>query len=138
MEKDKGRGRASVFDVLDEPDIDLSVFALKRASQQPSPTQDQVKAVSEAANFPSRQAPTAGKMPAKEHRTPRRHRTGRNVQFNAKASQQTIDRFYALCDQNPDWVMGYTLERAVDALERELEAARRSKQPKGLAERQRS
>jgi hypothetical protein len=124
MEKEKGRGRASVFGASDEMDIDLSVFTPKPAAQPQSPTQEQVKAISEAANFPSRQAAPASKIPAKEKRTQRRYRTGRNVQFNAKASQETIDRFYAICDQNPGWVMGYTLERAVDALERELKQTR--------------
>lgn len=116
----KGRGRASVFDDSETIDIDLTAFAPKPASQ-PKPLQEQVKAISEAANFPSRQAAPAAKPPAKEKRTQRRYRTGRNVQFKAKASQETIDRFYALCDQN-GWVMGFTLERAVAALERELKA----------------
>jgi hypothetical protein len=124
MEKEKGRGRASVFGSSDETDIDLSVFAPKPAVKEQAPTQEEVKAISEAANFPSRQAPPAAKTPVREKRAHRRHRTGRNVQFNAKASQETIDRFYALCDQNPGWVMGYTLERAVDALERELRKAK--------------
>jgi hypothetical protein len=111
-----GKGRASVFEDLEEPAIDISAFTA-RVAAPPSPTQEQVKAVSEAANFPSREV---AKPTGKAKRAPRRYRTGRNVQFNAKASQETIDRFYRICDRNPGWVMGYTLERAVDALEREL------------------
>jgi hypothetical protein len=126
MEKEKGRGRASVFGTSDEPDIDLSAFAPKPATQKRPPTREEVKAISEAANFPSRQAPPVATITVKEKRKLRRHKTGRNVQFNAKATQETIDRFYALCDENPSWVMGYTLERAVDALERELRQAKES------------
>jgi hypothetical protein len=111
------RGRASIFDDFAEaPPIDISGFSPRPAAVPAPPTQEQVKAVSEAANFPSREG---AKASAKPKREPRRYRTGRNVQFNAKALQTTIDRFYALCD-NTGWVMGYTLERAVEALEREL------------------
>ena len=49
------------------------------------------------------------------------HRTGRNVQFNMKATQETINAFYAVCDRT-GWVLGETLERAIAALERELDA----------------
>ena len=114
------KARASVFSDAEEPAIDLSGFAPKPAVQSTLPTPAQVKAISEAANFPSREVPKA-KSATPGPRKPRRHRTGRNVQFNAKASQTTIDRFYALCDMK-GWVLGYTLERAVDALERELKA----------------
>ncbi len=113
-----GKSRASVFSDAEEGTIDLSGFAPKPAAHSTLPTQAQVKAISEAANFPSREVQKA-KPPNQGPRKPRRHRTGRNVQFNAKALQTTIDRFYLLCDTN-GWVLGYTLERAVDALEREL------------------
>ena len=111
--------RASVFSDADEPTIDLSGFAPKAAVPTTLPSPAQVKAISEAANFPSRevQKPKA----AQGRRKPRIHRTGRNVHFNVKASQSTIDRFYALCDLK-GWVLGHTLERAVEALERELKA----------------
>ena len=49
----------------------------------------------------------------------RRHRTGRNVQFNVKASQETVDAFYAISDAK-GWVLGETLEHALAALKREL------------------
>ena len=52
-------------------------------------------------------------------REPRRHRTGRNVQFNVKASQETVDAFYAISDRN-GWVLGETLEHALAALQREV------------------
>jgi hypothetical protein len=44
------------------------------------------------------------------------------VQFNAKASQETIDAIYAVTEAQPGWVLGYTLERAIAALKRELES----------------
>jgi len=114
-----GKGRASIFGDTDDVSIDITGFAPKPAVAPAPPTREQVKAVSEAVKFPSREV--AKPSSAKVARTPRRYRTGRNVQFNAKASQKTIDRFYALCDKT-GWVMGMTLERAVDALERELES----------------
>lgn len=114
--------RAKLFNESSHEDLDLSAFKPKPAVRQPLPTQAEVRAVSEAANFPSREAPKQGQKVAKK-REPRIHRTGRNVQFQAKATQATIDRFYAICDQK-DWRMGETLERAVDALERELKVTR--------------
>jgi hypothetical protein len=110
--------RAKLFGDTSIDDIDLSTFAPKAVPAASLPTREQVKEVSQAVNFPSREAQrlTPEKMPKRE---PRIHRTGRNVQFQAKATQATIDRFYAICDQS-DWRMGYTLERAVEALEREL------------------
>lgn len=36
-------------------------------------------------------------------REPRRYRTSRNVQFNVKAAQQTVDRFYQVCDRTGWW-----------------------------------
>ena len=114
--------RAKFFDEASDQGIDLSAFKPKPATQAPLPTREEVRAVSEAANFPSREAP---KLPAKsaKKRDDRIHRTGRNVQFQAKATQSTIDRFYALCDQH-DWRLGEALERAVDALEREIKTKR--------------
>ena len=110
--------RAKLFEETSIDEIDISVFAPKTAPTARLPTRDQVKEVSEAVNFPSREAPR--QLPKRApRREPRIHRTGRNVQFQAKATQATIDRFYAICDQN-DWRMGYTLDRAIEALEREL------------------
>jgi hypothetical protein len=46
------------------------------------------------------------------------------VQFNVKASQDTVDAFYAISD-GCGWVLGETLEKALAALQRELESAGR-------------
>ena len=45
-------------------------------------------------------------------RPPRIHRTGRNHQFNAKATADTIRRFNAICD-GQRWVAGLALEHLV-------------------------
>jgi hypothetical protein len=81
--------------------------------------------VSESANFRSREpAKTQPLRQAPQQlvkRSPRRHRTGRNVQFNVRASQETGDAFYEISDRN-DWVLGETPEKALAALQRELSA----------------
>jgi hypothetical protein len=115
--------RASIFE--DTLEVDLSDFSPKKKPDTKAPSQEQVRAVAEAANFPSRQARDVSAQPAaaksKTKREPRVHRTGRNVQFNVKASQETVDAFYAVTNANEGWVLGYTLERAIAALKRELE-----------------
>lgn len=107
---------------FDAPDLDIAAFSPKTREDTKAPPAEAVKAVAKAANFPSREPkPVVAKAP--EKRAPRIHRTGRNVQFNVKASQETINQIYAITDAHEGWVLGYTLERAVTALKRELEAA---------------
>jgi hypothetical protein len=107
--------RASIFE---EPEIDVSGFVPKPAPDATAPRADEVREVSEAAKFRSRE-PRAPEPQAATKREQRRHRTGRNVQFNVKASQGTVDAFYAITDRQ-GWVLGETLEHALAALEREL------------------
>ena len=107
--------RASAFGPA--PDLDISGFAPKRRPDTAAPDAEKVREVSEAVQFRSRE-PAPLKEP-KAKREPRRYRTGRNVQFNVKAAQETIDAFYAISD-GQKWVLGYTLERALAALKREL------------------
>ena len=108
---------------FDSSDIDIAAFSPKTREDTKAPAAEAVKAVAKAANFPSREPkPAVAKAP--EKRAPRIHRTGRNVQFNVKASQQTIDEIYSITEAHEGWVLGYTLERAVAALKRELEDAR--------------
>ena len=106
--------RASIFDA---DDLDVSSFAPKRGPDTAAPAAEQVRAVAEAANFRSREAAP----PPPPKRVQRRHRTGRNVQFNVKASQETVDAFYAISDAK-GWVLGETMEHALAALKRELDA----------------
>jgi len=108
--------RASIFE--SDTELDVTAFAPKTGIDAKAPAAEQVRVVAEAAQFRSREA-TAPKSPARAKREPRRYRTGRNVQFNIKALQNTVDAFYAITEDQ-DWVLGYTLERAVEALKREL------------------
>ena len=103
--------RASVFD--QGPDIDISGFT-PRTAAKPAAKPDQVKAISETANFvsrePTRSAPQAAQAAPSPvtratvargaektiTREPRRHRTGRNIQLNIKARAETIERFLRL------------------------------------------
>ena len=65
-------------------------------------------------NFPSRSARTS-QRPSPD----RRYRTGRNRQFNIKATDDTINRMTRLADQLRE-PMGAVFERAVAALEEKL------------------
>jgi hypothetical protein len=115
--------RASIFG--EDADLDVSAFKPKPATkpaEKPGVRREQVRAVSEAASFRSREpkpaaAPVA--MIAPPRREPRRHRTGRNVQLNIKATAEAVEAFYAITDRE-SWVLGETFERAIGALQREL------------------
>ncbi len=95
-------------------DLDLSDFK-PAAVKKPKLEAAIIREVSEANNFPSRAAGKP-KAPKETVQPQRRRRTGRNVQFNIKATPETIARFTALADKN-GWVFGETLDRALDALE---------------------
>jgi hypothetical protein len=112
------KARASIFE--DPLDLDVSDFAVKKRIDDKAPPQEQVRALAEAVNFRSREASPAPVNSPKK-RAGRVHRAGRNVQFNVKASQETVDAFYTVTEAHPGWVLGYTLERAIAALKRELE-----------------
>ena len=109
--------RASIFE--DDDDLDISGFSPKSDMDQSAPAPEQVKAVAEEANFRSREATSHPKTESKRPR--RQHRTGRNIQFNVKASQETLDTFYTVSDRQ-GWVLGETLEHALAALLRELKS----------------
>jgi hypothetical protein len=113
------KSRASICDEGDEiKALDLGSFAPKTAKDENAPAPQQVREVAEAAHFRSREAAVSKTAP-KPKRAGRQYRTGRNVQFNVKALQKTVDEFYAVTDAQR-WVLGYTLERALEALQREL------------------
>ena len=88
--------RASIFEEPDE--LDVSGFAPKGAPDINAPAPEKVRAVAEAAHFSSR-----------------------NVQLNINAAQAAGDAFYAIRDSNL-WVLGETFERAIQALQRELQS----------------
>lgn len=103
-------GRASIFD---KPKLDISSFAPKMdAPARPPP--EQLDALTQGSKFRSRES--SEPQPRIQQR---RRRTGRNVQFNIRATQEVIDEFKALSEAK-DWPDGLTLERALEALKREL------------------
>lgn len=110
--------RAGLFEEAD--DFDVSAFTPKKAGKAAEPQQEAIRAVSEGANFQSREpvkteAVKAVKAPQ------RRRRTGRNLQLNLKVAAKTLEDFYDIADRQ-GWVLGETLERAIKALQRELAA----------------
>ncbi len=94
------KSRASIFEkVSNTPDIDVAGFAPKKTTDAKGPPKEQVRAVTQAAQFHSRE-PTAPKLEAQFNtRAPRQFRTGRNVQFNVKALRETVDAFYAVTEK---------------------------------------
>ena len=112
--------RASVFGNDDE--FDVSGFAPKPI-EKPAAKPEQVRVVSEAASFRSREpTPAPVAVPAEAHkREQRRYGTGRNVQLNIKVRPEDLERFLTLCDQH-QWVQGYGFQQAIEALKREQDA----------------
>ncbi len=107
--------RASIFDSEDA--LDVSGFAPKAASEPNAVPAELVRGIAEASRFPSREARPAPPPPTR--RPPRIHRTGRTMQFNARAKPETIEALYAIADRQ-GWLIGETLEHALAALQREL------------------
>jgi hypothetical protein len=103
--------RAGLF----EEDLDLSQFTPHKPAKSEQPPLEAVRAVAEGASFQSREPA----KPAKP-RQQRRYRTGRNIQLNTKVTMSTRDGFYEISGRY-NWVLGETLERALQALRRELE-----------------
>ena len=115
--------RASIFD---DDELDVSGFAPKAAPEPKAPV-EQVRAIAEASNFPSRRAQPAAApavMLAATKRQPRRHKTGRTAQFNTRTTPETVDAYYAIADQQ-GWLVGETIERALSALQRELSGGKK-------------
>jgi hypothetical protein len=110
--------RASIFDLGDD-EVDVSAFKPKPRAElvDTAVPVEQVRAVSETAQFRSRDPKPPPVPPVR--REQRRHRTGRNVQLNIKARAEVVEAFYALADRK-NWVLGETFERAIEALDREL------------------
>ena len=104
--------RAGLF----EEDLDLSQFTPQKPAKAEQPPPEAVRAVAEGVKFQSREP---SKPPAKQHQQ-RRYRTGRNIQLNTKVTTSTRDGLYEISDRY-NWVLGETLERALQALRRELE-----------------
>jgi hypothetical protein len=103
--------RAGLF----EEELDLSQFTARKPSKGEQPPPEAVRAVAEEAKFQSREP-----IKPPKQRQQRRYRTGRNIQLNTKVTMSTRDGFYEISEQH-NWVLGETLERALQALRRELE-----------------
>jgi hypothetical protein len=108
--------RASIFD-KPKPAIDVSGFA-PRSDSEVRPRPEDLEQLTRGSKFRSREGAEPDPAPARVQQ--RRRRTGRNVQFNIRATQQVIDEFKALSEEM-DWPDGLTLEKALRALKRELE-----------------
>jgi hypothetical protein len=103
--------RASIFE---RPKLDVSGFAPKTdAAARPLP--EQLDELARGSAFRSREIVEREQGRVQQ----RRRRTGRNVQFNIRATQQVVDEFRALSEEK-DWPDGLTLEKALRALKREL------------------
>jgi hypothetical protein len=74
-----------------------------------------IEQIAEDNNFVSRQPP---KVARTLRRKPRVYRTGRNRQFSAKLTEETVNRIYKAADER-GVVIGEILRLAMDALERE-------------------
>jgi len=99
--------RASIFEDDDLP----------AAPESPRPAPEQVRALSEAANFHSREPQPA---PAGQgRRKPRTYRTGRTAAFSAKTTPETVDALYAIAERQ-GWKVGETFEKALEALNEKL------------------
>jgi hypothetical protein len=102
--------RVDPFAGLNSP---LPPFTVK-ARKETAPTEEAVARIAKENNFPSRQAAKTAKEPGRKRRV---YRTGRNQQFNLKATAETVERFYKMADARKV-ALGALLEQALDALER--------------------
>jgi hypothetical protein len=105
--------RAGIFDLDEESGLDLSSFAPKPTAM-PSPPLEAVRQATQGTPFKSREPLAAAKT------LQRRRRTGRNVQFNTKVTQSCKEGYYEVTDQYGFQSIGETMERALEALRREL------------------
>ena len=110
--------RINIFSQVDTPSAkpaDLSRFAPKPRAAAGRPSLADLQAQPESAKFVSREPVMAPARPE-----PYRYRTGRNMQFNTRASQQTIERFEALRERL-NVSKAEAMEHAIAALEEKLE-----------------
>jgi hypothetical protein len=108
------KDRASIFDSGDTALLDVSSFQPKPAANADAVPVTHLRAIAEASQFPSREPPKSG-----PRRLPRLHRTGRTMQFNCRATRETVEALYTIADRQ-HWKVSETLEHALAALRREL------------------
>ena len=114
---DPKRASLGFDDALDS--FDPNEWAPRKNAAANRPQKAATKKAAEAAGFKSREpAPSTAtdraKAPAKAapFRRSRMRITGRNQQFNMKATPAAIAEFCAIADEN-DWVLGEALEHAI-------------------------
>jgi hypothetical protein len=100
--------RVNPFATLAEP----PAFTTKTKTEKPLAA-EAIERIAEENNFPSRQATKAPKEPRRKRRV---YTTGRNRQFNIKATAETVERFYKMADERKV-PLCELLEQALDALE---------------------
>ena len=101
-------GRVNPFANLADP----PVFRTKARKEEPV-EEESIARIAAENKFLSRQA---AKPPSIVRRKPRIYRTGRSQQFNAKATPETIDRFYKMADDK-SVRLGELLKQGLDALD---------------------
>jgi hypothetical protein len=103
--------RVDPFAILKEP---VPSFTTKPKKER-RVEEEAVERIAEENNFPSRQATKT--TPSTPRRKRRIYRTGRNQQFNAKATPETIEKFYKLANER-NVPLGELMRLALDALEK--------------------
>jgi len=103
-------GRVNPFADLTTP---LPSFTTKPKKEKPV-EEEAIARIAAENNFPSRQAPKISREPKRKRRV---YTTGRNRQFNIKATAETVERFYKMADERKVPLCAL-LEEALDALER--------------------
>jgi len=114
--------RASIFN--DEDDLNLGDFKPKAPNEAPAVKPEQVRAVAEQSKFRSRE-PNPQPASTADRAEPWRYRTGRDVQFNAKVKAETKAGYQDIA-RRLERPLGEVLERALAALQRELDDPRGS------------
>lgn len=105
--------RASIFE---KPKLDVTGFG-PRTDADARPPAEQLNELTRGSKFRSREG--GDTAPSVTRIQQRRRRTGRNVQFNIRATQEVIDEFKTLSEEM-DWPDGLTLEKALRALKQSL------------------
>ena len=106
-------------DIFAEDNLDLNRFKPKPAGPSDRPGPEDLRGIAERTKFVSREGNGVAPPPVPLlRRGPRR--TGRTATVTLKTTPECSNRFYALA-QAQGWLVGETFERALQALEQQLE-----------------
>lgn len=124
--------RPSIFSDIPDPEIDISGFAPKGGPEGRPVPDETVRRVAEDGGFPSR--PLRPRAPPPRRPTVK---SGRTVLLNARITQRAHDRFHGIIESERiryergelmhRVTLGEIVERALAALEREMEQTSRKK-----------